>query len=202
MSIIKPKPIKHDNNGRDFNHNNINGSKSEQNGEKMNGNNSSSSRSEWTRNNSDSVTRKADLELEMIIDRFGGESMNQPSMSGHFYSGGPIRPGSSQSQSYGYARNIPSRNNNPSGSGAGGSGGGNNPSGGDGGSSTGIDSNRQIILILLRLQQDTNNVLNRLSYLENTVASIQVIFFFIESFENFFSLLLILISINKRIIYK
>lgn len=37
------------------------------------------------------------------------------------------------------------------------------------------DTNRQILLILLRLQQDTNNVITRLSYLEATVLSLQVI---------------------------
>jgi hypothetical protein len=36
------------------------------------------------------------------------------------------------------------------------------------------DSNRQILMLLMRLQQDTNNVLTRLSYLEATVMSIQV----------------------------
>ena len=36
------------------------------------------------------------------------------------------------------------------------------------------DTNRQILLLLMRLQQDTNNVLTRLSYLEATVMSIQV----------------------------
>ena len=43
------------------------------------------------------------------------------------------------------------------------------------------DTNRQILLILLRLQQDTNNVITRLSYLEATVLSLQVknCFFFI-----------------------
>lgn len=35
------------------------------------------------------------------------------------------------------------------------------------------DANRQILLLLMRLQQDTNNVLTRLSYLEATVMSIQ-----------------------------
>jgi hypothetical protein len=35
------------------------------------------------------------------------------------------------------------------------------------------DTSRQILLILLRLQQDTNNVLTRLSYLEATVMSLQ-----------------------------
>lgn len=35
------------------------------------------------------------------------------------------------------------------------------------------DSNRQILMLLMRLQQDTNNVLTRLSYLEATVMSIQ-----------------------------
>ena len=36
------------------------------------------------------------------------------------------------------------------------------------------DKNRQILLLLMRLQQDTNNVITRLSYLEATVMSIQV----------------------------
>ena len=35
------------------------------------------------------------------------------------------------------------------------------------------DANRQIMIVLLRLQQDTQNVLTRLSYLENSVMSIQ-----------------------------
>jgi hypothetical protein len=36
------------------------------------------------------------------------------------------------------------------------------------------DSNRQILMLLMRLQQDTNNVLTRLTYLEATVMAIQV----------------------------
>ena len=36
------------------------------------------------------------------------------------------------------------------------------------------DTNRQILLILMRLQQDTSNVITRLSYLEATVLSLQV----------------------------
>lgn len=35
------------------------------------------------------------------------------------------------------------------------------------------DANRQILLILMRLQQDTNNVLTRLSYLESSVMTLQ-----------------------------
>ncbi len=35
------------------------------------------------------------------------------------------------------------------------------------------DTNRQILLLLMRLQQDTNNVITRLSYLEATVLSLQ-----------------------------
>jgi hypothetical protein len=58
----------------------------------------------------------------------------------------------------------------------GGSGGGSGPGGGGGGGDGGFnigDSNKQIMLLLLRLQQDTNNVLTRLSYLETTVMAIQ-----------------------------
>ena len=36
------------------------------------------------------------------------------------------------------------------------------------------DTNRQILLILVRLQQDTNNVLTRLSYLEASIHNIQM----------------------------
>jgi hypothetical protein len=58
----------------------------------------------------------------------------------------------------------------------------NGGSGGDGGYpqppndpylAANYDANRQILLLLMRLQQDTNNVLTRLSYLEATVMSIQ-----------------------------
>ena len=58
----------------------------------------------------------------------------------------------------------------------GGSGGGYNPPPNDTylGSHYGqSDANRQILMVLMRLQQDTNNVLTRLSYLEATVMSIQ-----------------------------
>ena len=79
--------------------------------------------------------------------------------------------GSSLSQS-----NMPS-GNNPSDrrlyGGAGGSGGGNPPT------STheylmAQETNRQILLILMRLREDTNNVLTRLSFLESSVVSLQV----------------------------
>ena len=36
------------------------------------------------------------------------------------------------------------------------------------------DTNRQILLILVRLQQDTNNVLTRLSYLEANIHNLQM----------------------------
>lgn len=73
-------------------------------------------------------------------------------------------------------RNLPSGsgfNQSGSGGGAGGSGGGN----GGGHPTLDLlhhhDTNRQILLILIKLQQDTNNVLRRLSYLESTVVTIQ-----------------------------
>jgi hypothetical protein len=42
------------------------------------------------------------------------------------------------------------------------------------------DTNRQILLILLRLQQDTNSILTRLSYLEASFLSLQVCIFLIS----------------------
>ena len=36
------------------------------------------------------------------------------------------------------------------------------------------DTNRQILMILVRLQQDTNNVLTRLSFLESSIHNIQM----------------------------
>lgn len=52
-------------------------------------------------------------------------------------------------------------------------------SGGGGGSSMAEyliaqETNRQILLILVRLREDTNNVLTRLSFLESSVISLQV----------------------------
>ena len=141
-----------------------------------------------------------DAELEAILNKLGGELMNSPPA----LSGGSMtrnsRPsessksitrgfsvqkslslnlnqGSTQSVVYG-GRNLPSGsgfNQSGSGSGAGGSGGGN---GGGGHPTLDLlhhhDTNRQILLILIKLQQDTNNVLRRLSYLESTVVTIQV----------------------------
>lgn len=57
------------------------------------------------------------------------------------------------------------------GGGAGGSGGG-NPTTSD--YLMAQETNRQILLILVRLREDTNNVLTRLSFLESSVVSLQV----------------------------
>lgn len=82
----------------------------------------------------------------------------------------------SSSNPYGMDRRA-GGSGNPGGSGAGG-GGGNGPPGGGNFPSNDFffaqDTNRQILLILLRLQQDTNNVLTRLNYLESSVISLQV----------------------------
>ena len=118
-----------------------------------------------------------DAELEAILNKLGGELMNSPPA----LSGGSMarnsRPSSTQSVVYG-GRNLPSGsgfNQAGSSSGAGGGAGG-----GNGGGHPTLDllhhhdTNRQILLILIKLQQDTNNVLRRLSYLESTVVTIQV----------------------------
>ena len=116
------------------------------------------------------------VEFESILRRCGGEVLNphssipsnthsqsQPSHNNNFQR--QSRPESSLSMGYNANR-----------SGAGGSGGGCPPNENYSLSSLGHDTNRQILLILLRLQQDTNNVITRLSYLEATVLSLQVSF--------------------------
>lgn len=112
------------------------------------------------------------VEFESMLHRYGGEipnthaSVPSNSYSANQASGQPnnfrqSRPGSSLSMGY----------NSRTGGGAGG--GGYPPNENYTLSSINQDSNRQILLILLRLQQDTNNVITRLSYLEATVLSLQ-----------------------------
>ena len=63
------------------------------------------------------------------------------------------------------------------GSGGGGGGGGGNAPSGDptlNDSLSALDPSRQILLLLLRLQQDTHSVLSRLNYLETTIMSLKV----------------------------
>lgn len=66
-----------------------------------------------------------------------------------------------------------SMGNNSRSMGAGGSGGGYPPNESYN-FTMGQETNRQILSILIRIQQDTNNVITRLSYLEATVLSLQV----------------------------
>ncbi len=110
-----------------------------------------------------------------IIQKYGGELNQQTNFPISNYQSSnqqpfrQSRPGSSLSN-YGYRGS----GGVPSGGGTGGGGGYPpndnyiNPS------LINQDTNRQILLILLRLQQDTNSVITRLSYLEATVLSLQV----------------------------
>jgi acyl-CoA-binding protein len=125
-------------------------------------------------------------ELDLLIHKLGGENMGGGGVGIPYQQSSLIRssrPNSSLSNT-GYSKG---------GGGSGGGGGGHNGGGGSGGGGSGggggngndgnnsfmsQESNRQILLLLLRLQQDTNNVLTRLSYLETTVMSIQVLYHF------------------------
>jgi len=117
-------------------------------------------------------------QFKSIIDTYGGEVNNPQQMGGNFNSSiqqsvqaRQSRPGSSLSMNYG----IGGRSSINHGMGGGGGGGFPPPH------PTSTDSylmhndtNRQILLILVRLQQDTNNVLTRLSYLEANIHSLQM----------------------------
>lgn len=77
--------------------------------------------------------------------------------------------GSSLSQS-----NTPGLPDRRSGGGGGGAGGGSNNPPTTSDYLMSQETNRQILLILVRLREDTNNVLTRLSFLESSVVSLQV----------------------------
>lgn len=111
-----------------------------------------------------------------IINKCGGE-VNSPQSNAAAFSSNQMgsqqqarqsRPGSSASNNYALGRNS-------SMSGVGG-GGGFPPPNQQPVSDNFLmqDTNRQILLILVRLQQDTNNVLTRLSYLEASIHNIQM----------------------------
>lgn len=123
-------------------------------------------------NGNSKVQIPIDSKFSPIIQKFGGE-MNSPPGNFPYSSHNQnrfSRPGSSQSLGYGQNRFGQSSNHHHGA--AGGMGGG-----GSGNENFLVqDTNRQILLILLRLQQDTSNVLTRLSYLESSVLSLQVIF--------------------------
>lgn len=112
-------------------------------------------------------------EVTSIIQKYGGEaahishtSLHNAGASGNFSSGHNqfrnSRPGSSLSFS-----------NRSVGNGGAGGGGGYPPNENFQLQNLSQETNKQILLILLRLQQDTNNVITRLSYLEATVLSLQ-----------------------------
>lgn len=123
-------------------------------------------------NNNSNFAFGTDSKFSPIIHKFGGE-MNSPPGNLPFNSQNQSRysrPGSSQSM--GHCQNRygqSSSHNHGAGGGMGGGGQGNE-------NFLAQDTNRQILLILLRLQQDTSNVLTRLSYLESSVLSLQVNF--------------------------
>lgn len=114
-----------------------------------------------------------------LVNKCGGET-NSPSNAGaslpyplsHNTSqqgARQSRPGSSMSQT-----NAPTDRRSYSGmGGTSGGGSGGNPSTTDYLMSQ--ETNRQILLILVRLREDTNNVLTRLSFLESSVVSLQVL---------------------------
>jgi hypothetical protein len=117
--------------------------------------------------------------FKSIIDTYGGEVNNPQQMSGNFNSliqqnaqARQSRPGSSLSINYG----LGGRSSINHGMGGGGGGGGYPPPSNPASDSFMMhnDTNRQILLILVRLQQDTNNVLTRLSYLEANIHNIQM----------------------------
>lgn len=162
---------------RDYNHNNILN--------KLNGNGYS--------NRADSNFNRANQEVKNILKNsrnpeYAGDKQNKFSPIVHKYGGElnsppgnlPVgshnqsrfsRPGSSQSMGYSSNRfNQGAGHGHSHGASGGGMGGG----GGSGNENFIVqDTNRQILLILLRLQQDTSNVLTRLSYLESSVLSLQ-----------------------------
>ncbi|CAF0967372.1 unnamed protein product [Brachionus calyciflorus] len=109
-----------------------------------------------------------------IVHTYGGELNSPPgNIPTSSYQSRYSRPGSSQSMSYGQNRfnQGAGHSHNHSGGTNGGMGGGGSGSGNE--NFLVQDTNRQILLILLRLQQDTSNVLTRLSYLESSVLSLQ-----------------------------
>ncbi|RNA10187.1 acyl- -binding domain-containing 5 isoform X4 [Brachionus plicatilis] len=120
-------------------------------------------------NNNSNFAFGTDSKFSPIIHKFGGE-MNSPPGNLPFNSQNQSRysrPGSSQSMGHGQNRyGQSSSHNHGAGGGMGGGGQGNE-------NFLAQDTNRQILLILLRLQQDTSNVLTRLSYLESSVLSLQ-----------------------------
>lgn len=115
-----------------------------------------------------------------ILQKLGGETPNSssfPNNSGYqnFYQDRqqPSRPESTHSMNFGGNKGFGGNGGNGfNGNGSGGNGG----SGGNPGDNYMNDSNRQILLILYRVQQDINNILTRLSYLESSVLSLQVNF--------------------------
>lgn len=165
-------------NNRDYNFNKVS---NKVNGKECNGNGKSSDdfnlnnsnqdlEANHVLNNNSKFDQGTDSKFISIIHKFGGE-MNSPPGNLPYSSHNQnrfSRPGSSQSVGYSQNRYGPGSNHNH---GAGGGMGGN----GHGNENFLVqDTNRQILLILLRLQQDTSNVLTRLSYLESSVLSLQV----------------------------
>jgi hypothetical protein len=112
-----------------------------------------------------------DDRFDSIINKYGGETTTHTQIGTSNFSNQQqfnrnSRPSSSQSLSFS------NRGNMFPGS-SGGSGGGQYPTNNSGPFEP-QDLNRQILLLLVRLQQDTNNVMTRLSCLETTVMSLQV----------------------------
>lgn len=119
--------------------------------------------------------RNTQNKISSLIHKYGGEMNSPPTGSSNQQTQSirQSRPSSSQSVNYS-SRQISL--NQSGGSGTGGGGGGGYPPNENflNPSYISQDTNRQILLILLRLQQDTNNVITRLSYLEATVMSLTV----------------------------
>lgn len=113
-------------------------------------------------------------EVTFIIDKYGGETTSSQAHSNFQNSGAAGNFASGQSQ---YRNSRPgsslSFSNRSIGNAGGGGGGGYPPNENFQLQNLSQETNRQILLILLRLQQDTNNVITRLSYLEATVLSLQ-----------------------------
>lgn len=113
---------------------------------------------------------KNNKDFNQLINKFGGE-LNSPSSGTNlnYQQIQPIRqsrPGSSQSSINNFGRHL------NHGSTSGSAGGYNPPPNENYSTYLTQDTNRQILLILFRLQQDTNNVITRLSYLEANVLSL------------------------------